>query len=741
MNGLQIRKCNNEKTTQTEYIFSILISALIITGFVGVFLSDFELIAPYKWMYIVGGLAGSLLYICLCPRSWKDRVFVVGCGILLVLFLISFERSKAGIYDFTNQFLKFLTGKSGKVWLDYPVEDMTGIFCVTALFVGFLSLVISRAVSFGRRIAVFALFILTLAGSVIGLFQVDAYWLLLIVGIVCLLFYRQLLDASQSRLWKSTVVSGFTIALCLGISVLVGFVTPVNTWDAVDSTKRAIHKAIYDDAFNAMPEGNLSDVNRFVKSDHIALTMTVEKPQKFYLRGLVGEVYTGTSWEPFREEVRIENENLFYWLHKMDFYGQNAISKASVLAGNNKQYGMKITNVSACESRQYVPYGLSGSEALDANLIGDGTISSNQKEYFYSYTEGSIPQWYEAALYLAENQEDTKVQEYLRLEQTYREFVYENDLQITNSVVGVCETLFGTGNEERTLSEILDLVRNTLEEQISYNDMIYTLNGNNDFFQYTMEQRKEGYSVHFATAATLMLRYFGVPARYVEGYYISAEGIETYKTREEISLTEANAHAWTEFYLDGVGWIPFEVTPGYIDEDELLETQATIADGLGLEEGKTFVENPLKYSPPPSPREDLQTPDMNSRFRFRIEILLYIGLGVLVLLLLLCILWIRVRRRKLLEFWTMTEQADNKKAIIELFGYGVMLMNRCKVHEESHWDEISKINEEALFSTHEMRDEQRQRVQQFVNELVIRCKKEGSLLKNIRYHYILWLYR
>ena len=38
---------------------------------------------------------------------------------------------------------------------------------------------------------------------------------------------------------------------------------------------------------------------------------------------------------------------------------------------------------------------------------------------------------------------------------------------------------------------------------------------------------------------------------------------------ETITLTEENAHAWAEYYVSGVGFVPFEVTPGYIDDEEL----------------------------------------------------------------------------------------------------------------------------------------------------------------------------
>ena len=96
-----------------------------------------------------------------------------------------------------------------------------------------------------------------------------------------------------------------------------------------------------------------------------------------------------------------------------------------------------------------------------------------------------------------------------------------------------------------------------------------TLNGNNDFLAYTLEQKKKGYSVHYATAAVLMLRYYGVPARYVEGYYLRPEEANAAAPGEELVLDETHAHAWAEYYLDGIGWIPFETTPGYIDQEEI----------------------------------------------------------------------------------------------------------------------------------------------------------------------------
>jgi len=81
---------------------------------------------------------------------------------------------------------------------------------------------------------------------------------------------------------------------------------------------------------------------------------------------------------------------------------------------------------------------------------------------------------------------------------------------------------------------------------------------------------KEGYCVQFATAATMILREMGVPTRYCEGLLASdltrnaeKEGrVANFKQ----TLTDRNAHAWIEVYVEHVGWLTYETTPEYYDD-------------------------------------------------------------------------------------------------------------------------------------------------------------------------------
>ncbi|MBQ8821987.1 MAG: transglutaminase domain-containing protein [Lachnospiraceae bacterium] len=77
------------------------------------------------------------------------------------------------------------------------------------------------------------------------------------------------------------------------------------------------------------------------------------------------------------------------------------------------------------------------------------------------------------------------------------------------------------------------------------------------FLDYFLLENKKGYCSYFATAFVLLARAEGFPARYVEGFCLPVDSDKT------VTAYSYMAHAWPEVYLEGVGWIPFEPTPGY----------------------------------------------------------------------------------------------------------------------------------------------------------------------------------
>lgn len=68
---------------------------------------------------------------------------------------------------------------------------------------------------------------------------------------------------------------------------------------------------------------------------------------------------------------------------------------------------------------------------------------------------------------------------------------------------------------------------------------------------------KTGYCQHFAGAMAVLLRFNGIPARVAVGFTTGEKVADgTYV------VTRNDAHAWVEVYFPGVGWVPFDPTPG-----------------------------------------------------------------------------------------------------------------------------------------------------------------------------------
>ncbi|MGI9052347.1 MAG: transglutaminaseTgpA domain-containing protein [Ilumatobacteraceae bacterium] len=78
----------------------------------------------------------------------------------------------------------------------------------------------------------------------------------------------------------------------------------------------------------------------------------------------------------------------------------------------------------------------------------------------------------------------------------------------------------------------------------------------NDAIQAFLRQRA-GYCEQFAGTMAAMARSLNIPARVAVGFTPGL--VEANGTR---SVLGRNAHAWPELWFDGIGWVPFEPTPG-----------------------------------------------------------------------------------------------------------------------------------------------------------------------------------
>ncbi len=103
-------------------------------------------------------------------------------------------------------------------------------------------------------------------------------------------------------------------------------------------------------------------------------------------------------------------------------------------------------------------------------------------------------------------------------------------------------------------------IRDHLSRNFTYSLDVTEVPSDRDFVEYFLETRK-GYCVYFASAMCMMARANDIPARYVEGFY--ADVAENPSNKPSTVIVSSNeAHAWCEIYIEGIGWIPFDATPG-----------------------------------------------------------------------------------------------------------------------------------------------------------------------------------
>lgn len=143
---------------------------------------------------------------------------------------------------------------------------------------------------------------------------------------------------------------------------------------------------------------------------------------------------------------------------------------------------------------------------------------------------------------------------------------------------------------DSTIIEVANAVANFYQTNGEYTLTPETMPEGEDFAVWFTESSMKGYCMHYATAATVMLRAMGIPARYVTGYSVAA------KAGEIVSVTGLHAHAWVEYYIDGFGWVPLEVTPAGRQIEETTPSQDNPAPS----------QNPT--TPSQTPTEETQTP-------------------------------------------------------------------------------------------------------------------------------------
>jgi transglutaminase-like putative cysteine protease len=164
--------------------------------------------------------------------------------------------------------------------------------------------------------------------------------------------------------------------------------------------------------------------------------------------------------------------------------------------------------------------------------------------------------------------------------QDYPEWVTDRYLQLPNSITTRSNEL--TQEITAGLDNPYDMARaieSYIRANMVYDETVEAPPEDADIVDYLLFERQRGYCEYSASAMTVMLRMLGIPARVVVGF---APG-DYDESRDGYVYLQSNAHAWTEVFFPGYGWIPFEPTPSesliatapgeQVDDLEPLSTQ------------------------------------------------------------------------------------------------------------------------------------------------------------------------
>lgn len=712
-------------------------------------------IACTREVLLLAAGIGVLLHSFVYHWKYGMEAGIVGLLAALVLLTVVYgEMLLNGMLSLYNEAAETL-GRSGVLILtEYQLLSRQTAVRDAELFLGAVSAVLGcmcHATVCGRRKITVAVSLILAAAFLCVNREGLSDWMLFGAGSGALAVYLSYHSRKQSDVKNSSAASIFACAaagVCIGAAVwLCSIWLPVEKYEEPETVKSlreytlsAIDRVRYKkDVVNTLPKGDLSKAETWEATENTALCVTMSEPASLYLRGYVGSIYDSNCWQELSAEAYYEGRDLFYWLEQWGFSGNTQLSLVrSHLTDETLSDGettIQIENVNADSEYAYVPYELitldEGASELNAgyaeNAVWSDALFGSRT---YSYTSGLnlVKDFPQAAaqsyLYRRENPEA----EYTEAESYYNVFVYENYTQLPVSVQTLLKSELGyagaQGEGHADYRSVITKIRKYLEETITYGNYAEALPKDKDFLSFFLTESKIGSSVHYATAAALMFRYYGIPARYAEGYLITPEDIDGVKPGETIELTGSSGHAWTEIYVDGLGWVPIEMTPEYYDVMEQPDLTK------GLQADSSIVIKP--------PQNQAQEPENNSSEDLKERLSqIFLNLGKIILWILICIdvfsilvfLFLLLRRitanaKRRRQF----RNRDSRTAVCSMTGYMTRLVQEAgdNLPEDAlqKYQSAYVIGQKAAFSQHELSGEERRNVEESRKYLLKALKKK-----------------
>ena len=731
-----------ESSDQKSTLFDLLASILIFLALAAIFytVSGFSAMLWLLGAGILTCIAAAII------RHFQKTKLLLPILLAALLLVVLFARNPLlnGFGAAWNTLRDLWAAEKG-ILLPLAETDDTGLW-LAGIVAGILLAMVSVALS---RVPTLTA-VLMAALSVAAAFVQPDILLLFAAGISILLLSWQKHKNAVSA--ASFLLVGVIVAGVAAISLQTGTMQSLS-----ENAKNALHYWRYEKAGEVLPEGNLSEPVTKTESTDTILSVTADTAQTLYLRGFVGDSYENGVWSALDAETAAEEKDLFYWLHQSGFYPQSQLATAARLMGNYQSGSVSVQNLTGCSLYRYEPCTILPERAgLAKNRIQPSAVETSglRGERRYSYETVSDAQTLLPELLdFLQNDTSDSVKSYLQMESAYREFVYSYALTVPaefraqlGAVLDQCCESYGPADsltKEQAQTAALAFLERCFD-------------GSGDI-ALPLADTADGTTYQYATVAALALRYYGIPARYVEGYTVKTT------ENEPTSVDASAAGAWVEVYQDGIGWLPLALTPG-LEDLSAEQTESGIkpvgagkegnGDGPRVTEGQELEQDDAE----PDNSED-NTPDGGQRTGLLHKPAFWIILVAALLLLLLAAIIIRheVILKKRNEAFTQEDQSaaaaclfTDCAALLAAMGFkrgtGSML-ELCETAKEQLGEEyaaklhdMTMYNAQALFSSRAISPEQLTEMRAFHDATLESLKTHTNWPKKLRLKWLDCLY-
>ena len=418
-----------------------------------------------------------------------------------------------------------------------------------------------------------------------------------------------------------------------------------------------------------------------------ALKVTMNRPESYYLRGFVGSDYDGSRWSTLSDDTFYDMRDQLFWLNRRGFDGLSEMAHASRLgqAVDDQDVSIKIDVKDASKRIAFTPYELvlkpyGGNKARKSELkLPKGTKNyggsflgtegfSGKPTYSYKASANITGIWTDAVGKFYTTKADEDINRFFISESHYNVVQYDKYLDVPEKLLPAIKKEIGeTGDISKNhadYKDTIDIIQKYLKEKYIYSETFKSPESGKDFIE-SFISAKRGCDIHYATLAVMLFRYFGIPARYVEGYLVTPQNVMGMTGKAEVNVPKGANHAWTEIYIDGFGWIPFEATPEYAG----VMKEADLTKGLQNVDYESIQQNRIDAEEEKPVEEENEE---NNKFkRILIAILLVILAYFAIQAVMLIIVLLLMKLFTMIKWRKAFADKDPKNGIKALYQYSV----------------------------------------------------------------------